>query len=383
MRRWIGIATALAVLLACAACGDDEQQAEQERDAQTRAIMDEILSALQVALPASANLERMRAPQNRAEIGAALDALARNTKALEVHTRPRDARMHQLARSVARDARATRRAFEEGRYGRSAFLLREITENCVVCHSRLPSPGDSPMAEEFLATEDLVALPPEPRATLQIATRRFDDALTTLEELILSSEHPALLLGPITDYLTISIRVKGDFDRPAQTLRQLAQNPHVWEQLRLDIEGWIAALESIKGRVGRKPDLATARELLDEGKRMVDYPQDHAALVHFVAASAILERYVAEHREPSPELAEAYYRLGVVQATIGRNYWVTEAPFLLETAIRMAPDQPFARDAYALLERELLLQYEGADEEELPAPDAAWLAELRGLMRGN
>ena len=227
----------------------------------------------------------------------------------------------------------------------------------------------------------LEELPLEPRATLQIATRRFDAALETLESLLLSpAEHAAVLLGPLTDYLVVALRVKEDFERPVPVLQAFAQRPDLWTRLRLDVEGWVAALPELRARADGRSDLATARALLSEGKQLTEFPEDRAGLAHFVAASAVLQRYIDGNPTASPELGEAFYLLGVVEARIGRNYWVTSAPFLLEQSIRLAPAAEFADDAYALLERETFRAYEGSDWEDLPADDAARLEELRVLL---
>ena len=343
--------------------------------------MGEIFEGLRVALPASASPSTFGSAEQRLEVRAALERLASNSERLEAHAALRDQQMHFLARSVAQDAREVQHAYEQGRSQRAAFLLHQITENCVVCHTRLPSLRDSPVAQGFLSDGALQELPPEPRATLQIATRRFDGALDTLETLLLSpDEHAAVLLGPLTDYMVVSIRVKQDFQRPIPVLEKFAQRPDLWTRLRLDVAGWVAALPELRRRAEGKSDLATARALLAEGKQMIEFPEDRAALAHFVVASGVLQRYIDAHREPSAELGEAFYLLGVVEARIGRNYWVTPAPFLLERAIRLAPGAAFADDAYALLERETFGAYEGSDWEDLPAEDAARLEELRRLV---
>ncbi len=113
---------------------------------------------------------------------------------------------------------------------------------------------------------------------------------------------------------------------------------------------------------------------------MVLFPEDRAPLVHFIAASAILQRYIDIHPEQDRDLAEAFYELGLVEARIGRNYWVSEAPFLLERAIRIAPEQPFALEAYRRLENEVLMQYEGSDEEDIDPEEQRRLGELRVLV---
>ena len=375
--------TVLACLLVASlsACGGGESEAEER--AETRAIMGEIFGAMRLLLPASNDPERFSDPANRDELLAAFGALTRQTDALGAHVAGQDLRFSYLARNVAGDAANARRAFEKARYERSAFLLSQITENCIVCHSRLPSPGDSPLAEEFMTPEALVDIALERRSALLIATRRFDSALATLEEIFASEESPALMLGPLTDYLTVSIRVKAEFERPARTLRRFLQREDLWRQLRADVETWIVSLGEVGPLLRGAPTLEGGRQLFDRGVAQDLLPGARAGQVSLIAASALLERYCIKQTAESPQLAEAYFLLGVIEARIGRNYWISEAPYFLETAIRMAPNEPFARDAFALLERELLLVFEGADEEEIPAADRRRLAELEALLESS
>jgi hypothetical protein len=351
------------------------------QQAQTRAIMEKIFSDMQELLPLSVDVEKLQDPARRAEVNEALDNLSRNAEHLERHTRGQEAQIRFLARSIAEDARDVQRAYAQGRFDRSAFLLRKITENCVVCHTRLPSPGDSSVSQGFVDQTVFDELPLEPRATLQTATRRFDEALATLEALLASPKQPALLLGPLTDYLVISIRVKGDYERPVETLRRFAARPDLWPQLRADVETWVAELPGLRARASGPASLTRARSLIDAGREEFGFPGGRAWLAHFVVASAVLHGFIASNPEPGPELAEAYYLLGITEARIGRNYWVTPAPFLLETAIRLAPQEPFARIAFELLEEELLMSYEGSDFEELPPSERADLDELQALIR--
>lgn len=378
---------ALATAGVLAACGGDDEAAEQARQeaAETRALMAEIYSGLRVALPASADVEKFAGAESRAEVAAALELIAARSELLEQHSRERDQQMAFLARSVRRDAEEVRNAYEQGRYPRASYLLRRITENCVVCHTRLPALQDSPIAKGFLDLAVFEELPLEPRATLLMATRQFDPALDALEELLLSpNEHAAMLTGALTDYLVINIRVRRDFERPIPTLQAFAKRRDLWTRLRLDVEGWIAELPRLERRANARGKLETARELFDEGKKASDVADDRTGLAHFVVASSVLQRFIDDHKEPDAKLAEAFYLLGVIEARIGRNYWVTSAPFLLEKAIRMAPDRPFAQDAFALLERETFGAFEGSDWEDLPAEDAARLDELRRLVeRGS
>ncbi|NNL67853.1 MAG: hypothetical protein HKP30_16515, partial [Myxococcales bacterium] len=217
--------------------------------------------------------------------------------------------------------------------------------------------------------------------TLLMATRRFDEALDGLEALLADpTVHAATLLGPLTDYLVVSLRVKGDYERPVRVLERFAARRDVWQKLRLDVQSWVNALPELARRTAGKPSVAKARQLVAMGDQLDVEPGDQGSRAHLVAASAVLERFIAEHTERDAALAEAYYLRGIVEARIGRNYWVTAAPFLLAEAVRIAPASEPAARAYALLERELILGYEGSDIEELTPEDREHLDSLRALM---
>jgi hypothetical protein len=359
--------------------------AEPEPD-ETREIMGEIYAAMKVALPATVDMAKFSSPEERPRIQAALDQLAANADRMEGHTRPKDAQMQFLARSAARDARDVQRAYRNGKDERAAFLLQQISENCVACHTRLPS-QDTRIANGFVDRGAMQGLAPESRAGLLMATRRFDDAIATLEKLLADpDEHPALLIAPLTDYLVLNLRVKDDYERPLPTLRNLSEHSHIWEQLRRDLLGWIEVLPVLRERTRGAADVDVARALVNEGRERNRLGDEQSGLVHFISASAILERLLAEHpraeagSEGAAKLGEAYYLLGLVEARIGRNYWVSEAPFLLERAIRMAPREPFALEAYRRLANEVLMQYEGADEEDIDPEEQRRLGELRILV---
>jgi hypothetical protein len=346
--------------------------------------MREMLANLRPLVIASVVESEFEDPARRDEIARNLRGFVAHAQQVSRHTAGWEGAAGSLGRSLAADTREIQRAFDEGRTERAAFLLRQVTENCVACHSRLPS-RDSPQAEDFVADGALAGLDPEDRATLQIATRRFDPALATLEGMLADpGQSPVVLLGPLTDYLTVAIRVKGDPRRPVPVLQRFARRPDLWPQLHSDVDTWIATLQATDAAALGRGDLASARAWIRRGSELDSASGSHAGLAHLVLGSAVLHRLVHEQRRDpgahARELGEAYYLLGVSEARIGRNYWVTQAPFFLESSIRLAPGEPFARDAYALLESETERAYEGSSVESLPAEDRARLAELRQLI---
>ena len=95
----------------------------------------------------------------------------------------------------------------------------------------------------------------------------------------------------------------------------------------------------------------------------------------------MLQRFLATTPPPSDrDAAEAYYLLGLAETHIGDTYWVSQADIYLESAIRLAPKEPFAEDAYLVLEEETVASYTGSQGEQLPASVAKHLETLRALV---
>ena len=347
----------------------------------TREAMRVIFSQLQIALPLSVDPEAFRDPAQAPKIRAALAKLADAANGLDRHGENLDPGGRYLARSLERDARRALQHFDQHKYESAEFFVGQLSESCIGCHSRLPSPGDAPLAHGFAARTDVTHLDPLERARLEVATRQFGDALGTLEKVFASEDVPPYeLLGPLTDYLTICVRVVNDTKRPVPVLQRLAKRADLWSALRSDVDAWVRYLPELSARdLGGDP-VAKARGLIDEGRGLILFPSDRRALVHYVFASKLLHGYVSTHREAGPELARAYYLLGIAESRIGPNFWISQAEFYLETAVRMAPGTDVGRDAYALLEEETLSGYTGSGGLQVPDDVEAHLRELRQLI---
>jgi hypothetical protein len=351
---------------------------------ETRARMREIFESMRVLLPLSTSAEDLGAPEHRGAVTRALETLAAQADALGQHAGAGDAGRRYLGRNLAEDARNALDRFREERYDSAAFLVQQATENCIACHTKLESRGDSPLAEQFVDQEALARLSPEERARIQIATRQFDAALATLEGILASPEiHAGAMLDPITDYLIVSIRVKGDLERPVPVLERFAKRPDLWVQLRRDVEQWIRDLRELRPLATAPPDLATARKLIQEAYAPTPFVSDRRGLVRYVVASSVLHRAIAAGGLSPAELGEAWYLLGICELQTADGFWVSQADVYLETAIRTAPKAPSAEQAYALLEAETIETYTGSSGAHVPRGLADHLAELRELVNAK
>lgn len=347
--------------------------------------MRELYGSLERLLPLAVDDARFRSAAERETIRSALAQLAARSEHVGRHVAGDDRRIRYLARALSRETREAMARFDEGRLDGAQFLVKRLTNFCVACHTRVPSPADSLLSRGFVSDAALVKLPADQRASLQVATRRFDDALATYEALFASPRvRAAELLAPIGDYLRVSIRVKNDLARPLATLRRFAARDDLWSNLRGDVEHWIAALERHAADPRSEPSLAAARALLDEARQVLRYPTDRRGLVQQLLASSELHRYLeARPDDGGPDIAETYYLMGLIESRTNFDYLVSESDFYLETAIRLAPGDPIGQAAFDLLEEETVLGWTGSGGSNMPQDVRRRLDALRELVEGR
>jgi hypothetical protein len=345
--------------------------------------MGPIADALSRTLPLSLEPRQLADPAARAQYAASLDVLADSAARLERHGRSREASFAYLSRSLAHDARVARQRLENGQDAESQFVVRQLVQDCVACHSRLPDLDDSELGARLLAQLDPDELPLHERVRVQAATRQFDAALDGYEELFRDPEvSPAQLdlEGRLLEYLTITIRVKQDLRRPRWSLERMAQRPDVPDYLTQDLAAWYTTLDELaeRPRIGNSGD--RARALVQDAHLEETPAYDRRGYIYALMASSLLHQHLGATTLTEGELAEAYYLLGLAETRASRSLWLSEADVYLETSVRSSPGSPYAARAYDLLEQETLAGYTGSAGLQLPEDVAARLEELRSLI---
>ena len=169
----------------------------------------------------------------------------------------------------------------------------------------------------------------------------------------------------IDEYLELVLRVKTDPSRAAAVLRTLLARRDLSPAMRTNVEAWVADLDALDAPAAGSR-VAQAREHISRAESRSRYPNDRLGLVHYVAASGLLNRESSTSTSAGPELAEVYYLQGLIESRIGRSFWLSETEFLLETAIELDPSGPHAENAYALLEEFTISGYSGSDGAHVP-----------------
>ncbi len=377
-RRMAGLLIALSTLLGTAV------SAEVDREVALRD-MREIFAGIRVLLPLSADDQAFRSAARRAEILAAFDRIAAGAAHASDHIAGDDQRIRFLAGGLSDATREAKARFQRADYAHAQFMVHRFTDFCIACHTRVPSLADSPLAQGFVSDKAIAKLPAASRASILVATRRFDDALATYEELFASSTLPAELLEPLSEYLRVAIRVKHDIERARATLEKFAARSDLWSVLRRDVQGWLAALEGVSPQTSKTASVARAREFLTSARSARRYPLDaRSGMIQRDLAASELHRYLEKHAgEKSLEVAEAYYLLGRIEGEVPFGHVISESDFYLETAVRLAPADAIGREAFDLYEERAILGWTGSGGTRLPAEVKRKLDELRELVQSQ
>jgi hypothetical protein len=139
-------------------------------------------------IPLSLSKDRWSEPSNRAQVLASLERLEFAASALESHGRGREAGFSELAINLGGDFNEARERYRMGAYEEARFFLTGSLQNCVACHIRLRTDRSFPLADELMNNKEVGALEPLEKARLLVIVRRFDEALSVWEGLLLDKQ---------------------------------------------------------------------------------------------------------------------------------------------------------------------------------------------------
>jgi len=350
---------------------------------ETRQRMQPIFEAVRHLFPLSLDEERFSDPALRDRILASLQLLESSSGDLASHGQERGASFAFLSRSLSIDARDVHQRYEEGHVREARFLVQQLVETCVACHSRLPSEQSSGLSSQFSSNLEQADLPLDQRAKLEYATRQFDRAVVTYEALLASPDFSPTtldLMGHIDDYLELSIRVRGEYERPARTLSSFGKRDEVSPALAGEVKHWIRSLREIEKRKPAPKALEEARLLVADAGDAQRFRDERDALVYYLQAGSVLHRYLEDQPTDPDDVATAYYMMGVIETRVGQSFWLSQAEVFLETAIRTAPSSDVAVKSYDLLEEFMVAGYTGSGGAQVPPDIQAKLDELQRIV---
>ncbi|HEY5658668.1 MAG TPA: hypothetical protein VIY27_12845, partial [Myxococcota bacterium] len=148
--------------------------------------MNAIAEAVRFVLPLDLADERLREPALHARVESSLSLLEHSSQRLAAHGGGSDAAFSYLSRVLANAARDAHRRFVAGRAGEAQFLVQQLGEACIACHSRLPGEPEPSLQSRFADGAEPSRLPLPQRARFEYATHQFERALASYEALLAS-----------------------------------------------------------------------------------------------------------------------------------------------------------------------------------------------------
>ncbi len=354
--------------------------------ADTKEIMHGIFADVQEVLPLSLDAKKFADQANRPLVTKHLKNMADNAAVLRDHVaHDRDESIALLAERLRSDAQRTYNWYKQGRFDEAQFYLHNMVENCISCHSKLPAERNFPGAAGMFQKVAIKDLGLAEQAWLQVASRQFDDAINSYEKMLKDSdlefEH-LLGMSTFSEYLKLSIRVKGDFNRPRTLLKEMSQRKNNNAASKKMLAQVITSLEEgEKIAKGRKSALEKGRLLVGKGEKNARYPADRENVVYHVAASAFLNQFVDEKPKDKNQLAEAYYLLGKTEMAIGRSFWISETEDYYELAIRAAPKSQWAKKSLKEYKDFMKVEFSGSAGTFIPEDVKEKLRDLEALTK--
>ena len=249
---------------------------------------------------------------------------------------------------------------------------------------KLPDPGHAPRMDHFFKDMAVNKLSPPEKARLQVALRQFDDALITWEEMFKTWPKPSELfaMDTLPEYLKVTLRVKADPKRALSALEKLSERSDLPTFMTREVTTWKRSLTKLAPELGKNGnELTRAEKMIQNAKLSMEYPMDRTALVDFIIASGLLNRYMQAKNISAENTARAYYLLGLTESLIGRSTWLTQTDYYLEASVRAAPKSKIALKALDALEQQILMEYSGSGGTNIPEDVQTNLDELRNLVR--
>jgi hypothetical protein len=282
-----------------------------------------IYISMQELLPVSFDEQAFRSKENEPKIKAFLKSLADNGEALSLHGSKREQGFKFLSETFESDVKQTYQWFVQGDTEGARFYLHNIIDDCVACHSKLPTESAKMGTDGLFKQMAIERLAPLEKARLYVAMRQFDEAMTTYEDHFLDlvkKGDAAMALDAFGDYLKIAIRVKGDLKRPLVTLDKVRSEDKLPEFLVRLTAAWQEDLKLLeKQKIFNKIEISEANRLIEYGKKRMIFARDRIGVVPYTAASAILHRVVDQKDLDSKKISEAYYLLGVSESLISQS----------------------------------------------------------------
>jgi hypothetical protein len=342
------------LLLILASCSSwyARKPPNQEREGARQELfgsMYQIMSRITRLLTLSASEERLRDPENRAELDIIVKGLSEDSQDLLTQKSLQSATHRLSGKSLARHFRELANSYEDGNLAETRRLALATPIACASCHTQgalAPKPLWSLKEDEIDGT--LVE-----KAELLFATRNYEASMAIYDRIVrsLSAEDDDKRLA-LKRKLTTYLRVKLDFNGAIKSLdRDLRDTPRISSGLRAEMQVWRSSLQSLSRRDWFNSLPKTADALLEWSDRLASEGRDQGrdTLVEELFLSGRIYETLNRSTD-STVIAGSLLRLASIEGRIGGAYGSGLRSAYLRECMDISPDRALGRRCYAELE---------------------------------
>lgn len=274
-------------------------------------------------------------------------------------------------------------SFQNGQKEFSRTTAKASLNHCFRCHSVTEKGAASAWDIDISAYK----LQPVEKADLLVATRKYDQALSFMENWLNSNDNQKNFAydfeSILRRYLALIIRVENAPTRALKELNRVLSNADTPHYISEQAEGWRESLKKWAKEGRPKGEPKTAKALFDEverrfknAARIQRYEKDHSGDVEYLRATSTLHQGLKILKSPADQ-ARALFLLGKAYEVLDElGSWNLHENYY-EACVLKDPKTAMARSCYNRLEASLFMGYSGSAGTHLPAEERERLQKLK------
>ena len=279
-------------------------------------------------------------------------------------------------------------AFEKGNKDFAHWRLKQITSNCMDCHSRLPPTHASSFQNGELVIEKDQFKDPYNLGIAYLIVRRYPDAKSSLirsiQDKYIKKEFRDLIL-PFKQLLLIDTKILREPTNLIATFKTYRDKKETPEEVRTTLNQWLANLASWEKNNFLKTGLNSENDVTTFIKQHLEPIKDKASFngasdVDLLFSTGLLSQYSFVHTD-SKKGPEINFWLGWAEKRLQRENFFGSGDLFLKQCIKKYPKHPIARDCYKEYQESVEFEFTGSGGTEIPPEVQKELNNLKSLLK--
>lgn len=357
--------------------------------AEVKDVMDQLLEQIFVLKPLMASEARFEDPANAGQISGALNNMVALSRQVNHEERIKQTGFQVSGSILTQQLEEVEDVFRNGNKEYARTNLRSTLSVCMSCHTQLPA-----VSTRFTDQNKTEVLPnPIEEAEFLFLIRNFDAAMTLYAELIQgfgdNGADPRDLEIALYRQIYYYVRVARYLKGLSIALRRDRENKQLPQRLQDQIDGFIAAVDAVKGAGYPQFTEAQVSQLQSyaqqqlganvDGDFSLDSPENVIAALKF---SSVLYEYLNENPQ-TPLKPDIFYWLSFGERRYLYQSMHSLPALYLKQCVLDYPKNPVAKQCLAEYEDIITVSFTGSGGTFIPDDVAQELDTMRRLVEAR